>query len=779
MERKEFLARPNQLLKDHLYQTAFLSKFFASSFNCPTLGYVCGLLHDIGKYSNDYQDYLQRSIKGERAVRGEVVHSHQGAFYVLNNEEVKDALADIVVNILASHHGELLDMLLDDGSRSSQVRLSNKNDSVKSMAKVLAEIVKYDEAKQILSEVDNTLKELSAEYKNLLARCASIGNGFTRFYLHLSVRSLYSCLIDADRCSAGNIDGESNVPNWELLENMLNAYLSGFKNDSEIATARKRFSEECSSASIRNKGIYRLSLPTGAGKTLSSLRFAIEHAQKNKMKRIIYVIPYLSIIDQTADEFRKIFGDIADDLILEHHSNLEIKCEPGREDEAEEKYKLLTSRWDSPIIITTMVQFLETIFSNKASDLRKFHNMSDSVIIFDEIQSLPLRCTHLFNSTINYLHAITGSSVLLCTATQPLLHQVDRPICLSNSPDIVTLTDEEKNLFRRTKIINKTDDITSLDDLCGLVTELLASKNSILVVMNTKKYAELLFDQLAVGDCDKVLLTTNLCPAHRRKVIDGLRQSLRNMSNVVCVSTQLIEAGVDVSFDCVIRDEAGMNSIIQSAGRCNRHGEHKEPQSVYVVDIKEEDKSLSYLPDIAETKQITKRVLDDCKDYCIDISSQRAVDLYNKYYFGNSDVKSRMDYSMPDGKSIYEILSTNRLGVKAYENSNGFSCPGLPSAFQTAAKNFKVIDGEHMGIVVQYGAANDLITQFQNNRFDIKKRIRIMKMLQQYTITVYSNSLSKLRNVTSVIDDTFYLLSTEFYDPVKGMTFSSSDSLIV
>ncbi len=777
---KEFIGRPNQLLKDHLYNVAHLTENFASVLNCSMLGYVCGLLHDIGKYSRDFQDYLQRSISGQNAIKGEVVHSHQGAYYVVNNVDLGVVLADIIANVLASHHGELLDMIYDNGSRSSIDRLGIGNDSGKHIEDSLAEIEKYCEAQQIISEINEYIPQLRLEFTKIMNRCCGIeSKRHIRFYLHLYLRFLYSCLIDADRCDAGNVDVNCDIPNWQLVEIKLENYLSGFGRHSEIAIARGRFSNECFCAGNRDKGVYRLSLPTGSGKTLSSLRFAIRHAQRNKLKRIIYVIPYLSIIDQTADELRKIFGDISDELILEHHSNLKIKCEPGKEAEAEEKHKLLTSRWDSPIIITTMVQFLETIFSNKASDLRKFHNMSETVFVFDEIQSLPLQCTHLFNSTVNFLHAVAGSSFLLCTATQPLLHRVERPIRLTDSFDLVTLTNKEEKLFSRTRIIDKTEDVTNLDELCELIREQIGLKKSILVVMNTKKYVELLFDQLTDNGYEKVLLTTNLCPAHRRGVIKKLRESLSNTSEVLCISTQLIEAGVDVSFDCVIRDEAGMNSVIQAAGRCNRHGEHSEPQSVYVVDIKEEDQSLQYLPEILLTKQITKRVLDDCRDNNIDISSQQAVDLYNKYYFGNNDVKARMDYPLKNGGSIYEILGTNMLRKKAYEDSNGKPYPGLPSAFQTAADEFGVINGDHIGVVVQYGDANDLVSEFEENRFDVRKRIQILKELQQYTVTVYSSNLSKILEVSSVIDDTFYLLSKANYDPVKGMVLLSSNSSIL
>ena len=239
---------------------------------------------------------------------------------------------------------------------------------------------------------------------------------------------------------------------------------------------------QCKESGSRPKGIYTLSVPTGGGKTLSSLRFALEHAKTHGLKRIIYVIPYLSILDQTADTIRDIIGNEYDQYVLEHHSDID----PVESDEEDEHRKLLTSRWDSRIILTTMVQFLETIYSNKASKLRKFHNMSEAVLVFDEIQALPVKCVHLFNNAVNFLHVFGNSTIVLCTATQPHLNKVERPIILSDNHPLVTLTRSDRKVFERVRLEDRSQSPMSHVQIAELAKAQLDAGKSTLIILNTK-----------------------------------------------------------------------------------------------------------------------------------------------------------------------------------------------------------------------------------------------------------------------------------------------------
>ena len=328
----------------------------------------------------------------------------------------------------------------------------------------------------------------------------------------------------------------------------LNKYLSKLtaennKSDKAIIELRNDISRQCAEAGLREIGIYTLEVPTGGGKTLSSLRFALEHARKHNLDRIIYVIPYLSILSQTAIEMRSALN-ADNETVLEHHSNV-LPDDP-------EYYKLHTDRWDSPIILTTQVQFLESVFSAKGSDLRKLHNMARSVIIFDEIQTLPVKCVHLFNSILNFLNKVCGTTILLCTATRPLLDKVSHPVILSEHPSIAVCG----KIPRRNEIVNALRPAGySYEELTDFILEKHIA--STLIIVNTKTAARSLYLQLRSRAKNVLHLSTNMCPSHRDYVISNLRCMLSRGESVICVATQLIEAGVNISFECVIRDLQG------------------------------------------------------------------------------------------------------------------------------------------------------------------------------------------------------------------------------
>jgi CRISPR-associated endonuclease/helicase Cas3 len=737
-----YRARKDQTLSEHIENTASLSKTFGSVFGCENLAYSAGRLHDMGKYTLAFQDYLDRSLRGEKVTRGEVIHALQGAKFAA--EIIKDSVvADIIGNVVATHHGGLFDNIID-GERTLNFK-TNKSE----------EVLHYDEALKAFCPNINYSK-LQVEILNIchISQTKKL-NPF--FMMHLMTKVLYSCLVDADRCDAAGIKPDETLLEWSRWIQQLDKYLIGFPNTGAIKNVRKRISEQCQQAGKkRQPGIYTLSVPTGGGKTLSSLRFALEHAKEHGMKRIIYVIPYLSILDQTAKTMREVFIDDGD-LILEHHSNIELQRE---NDDDDEQYRLLTSRWDSPIIMTTMVQFLETIYSNKASMLRKFHNMSESVLIFDEIQALPIKCVHLFNQAVNFLQAFGKSTIILCTATQPHLHKADRRVLLSDNPDIVSLTPEESKIFERVYIEDETQSVMDHGQIAALAKRQIEMGKSTLVILNTKGDARGVFKECKSFECEKAFLTTDLCPAHRMNVLERMRENLEPETRLLtlCVSTQLIEAGVDVSFDCVIRAEAGMDSIIQAAGRCNRNKENSTLATVFVVDV--QDEQLSRLPEIKDGKNVTARVLREKQGK--NMLSKEVMDTFYRYHF--YEQKKKMDYNINDGKmTIYSLLSDNPTGTVAYKNRNNTNYTGLPCAFETASDAFSVIDGGQTGIVVPYGDALKLVTSYQECQ-DPKEKIRILKQLQKYTVSVYSNTLATIGQAVKVVDNTFYLLNPDYYD---------------
>ncbi len=770
-----YLARKGQKLYTHLKNTACLARHFAEVFGFGATAHYAGMLHDFGKYTYTYQDYLIRRIKGEGARRGEVIHAFQGVKYALDT--LRDPLvSDIIGSTILAHHGGLSDTITN-AERTLLKKINDREIDInygEALEAFVNEIGDGEKEGWSLSGCPPKLtEEIEKEVLGFCNVCAN-KNLNLHFMLHLATKVLFSCLVDADRCDAAGIKPDDTAPDWAHLADLLESHLAGFFAVTPLDKIRGEISQQCTKAGKRIQGTYTLSVPTGGGKTLSSLRFAIEHAKEHNLKRIIYVIPYLSILDQTALQLWEVFKEEDDSLILEHHSNIEL---PEKDDENELR-RLLVSRWDSPIIMTTMVQFLETIYSNKASMLRKFHNMSEAVLVFDEIQSLPVKCTHLFNDAINFLSTFGKSTALLCTATQPHLDKMERPIHLSECPTLVQIPDENKKVFNRVYIKNKAQEQMSHKQIADLAKEQLDVGKSTLVIMNTKKDALAVYSHcdFSKPDVDKAFLTTDLCPEHRLAVLERLRCNLENKRLTLCVSTQLIEAGVDISFGCVIRANAGLDSIVQAAGRCNRNNEIPEtPQSVFIIDVMNEN--ISQLPDIEEGKRETLRILREVPES--DLLSEDTMALFYKYISYRR--KDKMDYNIDKGNySIYNCLSNNPLDIQAYKDRHcAESYIGLPAAFETAARAFAVIDKGQSGIVVPYGDAMELVCEFGKS-FDPTQKTRLLKHLQRYTVNVYPHTLEKLRGSGAIaaVEDAFYLLSPDWYNNDQGLLSDSQLTLL-
>ncbi len=523
------------------------------------------------------------------------------------------------------------------------------------------------------------------------------------------------------------------------------------------------------------KAVYTSSLFQLGEERLSSLRFALHHAKAFDKSRIIYVIPYLSIIDQTAKSIRDIFAANGDEnLILEHHSDIN---EPENEEEGRNT-KLATSRWENPIIITTLVQFLETVMSSKSGKLRKFHNMQDSIIIFDEIQSLPVHSIHLFNEVITFLSKILNCTILLCTATQPLLDKTERKnLLLSTSANLIG---DVTPLFinrRRTNIIVESEkDVYSFADFIAKKAE---ENNNCLVIVNTKKMARELYGMLisTINSSSLFHLSTSMCSVHRLDTLNNIKISLTSGKKAICISTQLIEAGVDISFDCVIRAMAGLDSIIQAAGRCNRNGEAQEPKNVYVVPIKGEN--LDKLIDIKQGKNILDRIIRE--NPRLDLLSNKALEAYYRYYFFERN--KIMDFPTEKG-SIYSMLSSNSAGKENYKNRTGKSYQYvLGQAFATASEYYQTIGSNTKSVIVIYKQSKELIERFKQSR-DIKEKLSLLRKLNRYTIQVFQGcELDRLiaNNSVTIIDDEFgiKLLDDRLYSTEIGLVSEAEYENIV
>ena len=433
-----------QSLQTHLTETSEIAKLLAAKLDLEQEGELLGLMHDFGKYSHKFQKYIHDETglfnpdldDEESTPNGSKVdHSTAGAQWVYRElrkigaeQGIGELFGQMLGLCIASHHGEGLIDCLDGEGNPKWIERFNKTDELTHLAECEqnADEVVQQKAHELAGE--NLIRSLLKAVKPILSD-STTNDKIKEFYLGGLTRFLFSCLIDADRINSSDFEREAQKevrrltekPDWQMAIDQVEAKLAGFQNRYPIDEIRRRISSDCLKRAVDSQGIYTLTVPTGGGKTLASLRYALHHAQKHNLDRIIYIIPYTSIIDQNAQAVREILGE---DWVLEHHSNLEPEKQSWQD-------KLLCENWDKPIVFTTMVQFLDAWFGGGTRGARHIHPMTNSVLIFDEIQTLPVKCVHLFCNVLNWLTKFGKSTAVLCTATQPLLGESD----LQNFPE--------------------------------------------------------------------------------------------------------------------------------------------------------------------------------------------------------------------------------------------------------------------------------------------------------------------------------------------------------
>lgn len=788
-----------QLLMDHLEETSRLASKFAGKCGLPSLGELIGLAHDIGKYSSSFQNYI-KSAEGllklgdndyvnPKNQKGKIDHSTAGAQYLWNHSNKNDLwnfCHQLMALCIASHHSGLMDML-----SPTVLPGRDDNDSFNTRMTKSEEKAHTNEASEKLDKHirDNINKLLSSqaiveELKQQINRISLLkqSSEINQFMFGLLTRFAFSALIDADRLNSAERT-QSLQTNWQILIHPFEKHLKQFAIRTPIDHIRANISESCHKFSSREKGLFQLTVPTGGGKTLASLRFALHHASRHKMDRIIYVVPYTSIIDQNARVTREIFADIetTDNMIvLEHHSNLTPELD-------NDQNKKLSENWDSPIIFTTSVQLLETLFSAGTRGVRRLHQLANSVIIFDEIQTIPIRTVHLFNNAINFLIAQCSSTVVLCTATQPLLDKVNQQkgcLIMSNDSQIMPNVDLLfKELFRA-KIEDKCKtDGWSLEEIAKLAKNQLENTKSVLIIVNKKSQARDLFTLLNDTTENVYHLSTSMCPSHRMKVLKDIKDCLNieKPTPILCISTALIEAGVDVDFGTVIRFLTGLDSIVQAAGRCNRNS-LRPTGSVFIVNAK--DEKLDKLPEIRLAQEVTARILHEYKvnpaDFNYDLQCPVAISQYFKYYFFQRE--NEMTYPISEKEfdrkdNLLSLLSLNSPSVQVYKHARN-KAPSLllRQSFMSAAKEFKVIDSPTEGVIVPYDEDGKKMIAEMLSTSVFENKFSLMKRAQQFSVNLFPYELQKLkesRRLIEVWDNTgIYYLDERNYDGKFGVSLS-------
>lgn len=667
----EYLAHINesgeeQLLKKHLENTALRCGQFADSFGAYEWGYCCGLLHDIGKYSLKFQ----KRIRGSE---DHVDHSTAGAKLCWD----KKGMYQFLSYCIAGHHAGLPDTggVSDTGTYGTMMgRMKKKLEDYQAYEKEI-------EVPLLKNPPFQPVKEENAG-----------------FFFSMLIRMLYSCLVDGDYLDTelfmkGKEIRDSGEPIPALYERFTKN-ISGWLNNQDLNTINGRRTEilkYCIKIGEAPKGLFRLTVPTGGGKTISSLAFALRHAKEHQMNRIIYVIPYTSIIEQNAKVFSDILGA---DNVLENHSNVDYES-----NEELKPMQLAAENWDKPVIVTTNVQFFESLFSNKSSKCRKLHNIANSVIIFDEAQMLPndylKPCIRAMEQLLRYYR----SSIVLCTATQPALRSL-----LSQDMNVTELCprmEEQFAFFKRVSIKNLNK--LSEDELI----ERLKTEEQALCILNTKKCTQRVYE--SIKDEGVYHLSTSMYPAHRKRVLNDIRERLQKQKRCVVVSTSLVEAGVDLDFQTVYRQLAGADSIIQAAGRCNREGMRPLSQCftyIFKLDLKE-----SVLGQRQQI-EITESLLADNKN-------PEEMDTIKQYF-------EMLYHFRGDSLDKKEI-------IKKFNRGN--------FQFSTVGKEFRLIEENTKTVVIpKEEEAKEILEQLRI-KGATRQRIRA---LGQYCVNVYESDFQKM-----------------------------------
>lgn len=547
-------------LEDHLKGTAELAARFAAKFGCEEWGYLAGLWHDLGKYSREFQRYIRAVADPDahiEGMRGRVDHSTAGGIYGVSRF---GKMGRVFAYIVAGHHAGLPDWQGELAGRKSLVQRLEKK-------ALLEDALAGDIPSDILD------RSLPVERPKAASELS----------LSVWVRVLFSCVVDADFLDTEEFFDpkrkslRGDYPTLEKLSSLFDGYMKckvEKASDTHVNRIRKSILERCSSIAARKPGFYTLTVPTGGGKTLSSMAFATRHALTHGKKRIIYVIPYTSIIEQTAEQFRKIFGF----SVIEHHSNLDAEDE--KKDDAHSR--LACENWDAPIIVTTTVQFFESLFASRTSRCRKLHNIVNSVVILDEAQLLPPDFLNSILEALSELKQNYGVTFVFSTATQPALGpQKTMDLNFKGLSGLTEIMDDPVKLYGDLKRV----DIECIADLktpqtWPEVAAALKKYNSALCILNRRDDARSLWELMPK---DTYHLSALMCGAHRSDKIAEIKDRLRTRKHTRVISTQLVEAGVDLDFPVVYRAIAGLDSVAQAAGRCNREGSLKKGNAYIFV----------------------------------------------------------------------------------------------------------------------------------------------------------------------------------------------------
>lgn len=689
--------------EEHQQGVAKMAAEFADAFGMKEYGELLGLLHDKGKEQESFQQHIKKEsgFQPNIKVSGNYHHAYVGALLLKKHFP---QIALLLTNCIAGHHRGLYDA----GDEKE----------------LLKNLIPQDVTDEV-PQIDIQLPQIKLEVADL----------------HHLERMLFSCLVDADYLDTENFMQPdqtrlrgTKASMSELLQK-LQLWLDALKEKSEdtpVNHIRNYVQEQCVSAGNTETGVFSLTVPTGGGKTLSSVLWALHHAVRNNLQRIIIAIPYTSIIVQTAHVLKNIFGE---ENVLEHHSNIDYSN--NKDSELTSRLLLATENWDYPIIVTTNVQLFESLFSNRPSACRKLHNITKSVLILDEVQTLPIDFLRPIVDSLKTLNRVFGTSILFTTASQPVLtgdlEGENTLIKIKGFSHIKEIVPSDAKLYDKLRRVDlKIDD--SAQDYEEIATQLSQHKR-VLCIVNTRKDAKEIFERLPKEGIT-LHLSRMMCPQHIRETIEQIKEALTNEENEIIrvVATQLIEAGVDIDFPIVFRQQAGLDSILQAAGRCNREGKLKRGiTQVFSL------QKISNLPRgfISRTNSARMALAKDSDWFSPETMQQYFRQLYSRTQtFDSKDIKSLLYNSYMQ--------------------------------FETAAKTFQLIEDNTIPIIINWKDSLSLIDDVEKFTPSYSR----MKQLAQYTVSVRQQDFDKLKEagaIEELFQNIFVVRDKLFYDENVGL----------
>lgn len=746
-----------QTLLEHIEGVSHHCALFLEEAGLPELaplGRLLAQLHDAGKAQTAFQRYIlgKSDQKAPHSAAGALLATQLLPSLPKGHPLKRTRIAQLLAYAISGHHRGLYDY----GELENKLKNIDTKDRCKKVEGTLSEL---------MSEVQNWVKEHGAKTEAYLRKLASRVEGEEQ--AQALIRLLFSCLVDADFLDTEAFMDEerkgrrqeatSGYASLETLRDRLTKHMEGFSTEGKINEARRAFLNQCREhGRTCPKGYYSLFLPTGGGKTLSSMAWALETAPNHKAQRIIYVIPYTSIITQTAGIFREIFGE---ENVLEHHSDISFSGdESSQEAERYERTRLLAENWDAPIIVTTNVQFFESLFSHKVSRSRKVHSIANSVVVFDEVQVFPTKFLSPMLRLLEDLRCIYGTQLLFCSATLPPFdkdhsssfkrvndfHQLSKAI-----QPIVPKDPELFEVFDRV-IYHLEEKTYSTEELA----QELAQHTSALCIVNSRRDASQLYQALldeGKEAQDVIHLSRNMCSAHLKERIAEVRQRLKAGLPTLVISTQLIEAGVDIDLPIVYRAMSGLDSIVQAGGRCNREGKLPVPGEVHVFSLSDGGKAVKA---IAQGQNATRFLLDNHKEHTRPSIPLELIEAYYDRYYAS--IKSF------DEKNIKEDLYSEE-------------CEDWEFDFEKASIKFKLIEDAGCELFVPYGRGKELLEGLQKQTLYLNHRT--MRELQQYHVSVHDKEYKELKEarlLSKIIVDretgkSILVLEPQGYDEALGV----------